>query len=188
MRSLTSLPPPSFSSCFFSLFFHRYAREFPHVPIGYSGHETGVATTVGAVALGACVVERHFTLDRTMKGGDHRASLEPADFARLVAGCRAVRRALGDGVKRVEGPEKPVFAKLAKSLVSARALPRGTVLARADLTWKSPGTGIAVSRLEEVLGKRVARDIEEDVVINEEDVEGLGGGGGGSGGGGGGEA
>lgn len=82
------------------------------VPVGYSGHEVGLPTTTTAVALGACVIERHLTLDRAMWGSDHAASVEPHGFARLVRDIRAIERALGDGVKRVYDGEKPVIEKL----------------------------------------------------------------------------
>lgn len=86
--------------------------EFPHHPIGYSGHEVGLQTSVAAVALGACVVERHITLDRSMWGSDQAASVEPQGFQRMVRDIRAVEAALGDGVKRVYEGEKPIIEKL----------------------------------------------------------------------------
>ena len=93
-------------SCLLSL------RDRYQVPIGYSGHEHGLATTVAAVALGACCVERHITLDRSMWGSDHAASIEPAGFARMVRDIRAVEQAMGDGVKRMLPSEVPIAAKL----------------------------------------------------------------------------
>jgi N-acetylneuraminate synthase len=83
-----------------------------HVPVGYSGHETGLQTTIAAVVLGACVVERHITLDRSMWGSDQAASVEPHGFARLVRDIRVIERAMGDGVKRVYDSEIPVRKKL----------------------------------------------------------------------------
>jgi N-acetylneuraminate synthase len=87
-------------------------KERYQVPVGYSGHETGLAPTVAAVALGACVVERHITLDRAMWGTDQAASVEPHGFARLIKDCRAIERALGDGLKVVYDSEIPVKEKL----------------------------------------------------------------------------
>ncbi len=87
-------------------------KEFPHHPIGYSGHEVGLQTSVAAVALGACIVERHITLDRAMWGSDQAASVEPQGFHRMVRDIRAVEAALGDGVKRVYDAEKPIIEKL----------------------------------------------------------------------------
>lgn len=92
-------------------------RERYGVPIGYSGHERGIATTVAAVALGATIIERHLTLDRSSWGSDQAASLEPAGFARLVRDIRAVESALGDGVKRVYDSERPIIAKLRRVAV-----------------------------------------------------------------------
>jgi N-acetylneuraminate synthase len=86
--------------------------EFPHHPIGYSGHEVGLQTSVAAVALGACIVERHITLDRAMWGSDQAASVEPQGFHRMVRDIRAVESALGDGIKRVYEGEKPIIEKL----------------------------------------------------------------------------
>ncbi|MGE0791456.1 MAG: N-acetylneuraminate synthase family protein [Sandaracinaceae bacterium] len=96
-------------------------RERYGVPIGYSGHERGLATTVAAVALGACVIERHLTLDRTMFGSDQSASIEPQGFARMVRDVRAVEAALGDGVKRVYETEVPIIKKLRRKGMKLRA-------------------------------------------------------------------
>ncbi len=87
-------------------------KEFPNHPIGYSGHEVGLQTTVAAVALGACLVERHITMDRAMWGSDQSASVEPQGFQRMVRDIRAVESAMGDGVKRVYEGERPIIAKL----------------------------------------------------------------------------
>ena len=89
--------------------------EFPNHPIGYSGHEVGLQTSVAAAALGACVVERHITLDRAMWGSDHAASVEPQGFQRMVRDIRAVEAALGDGVKRVYEGERPIMSKLRRT-------------------------------------------------------------------------
>ncbi len=138
--------------------------------VGYSGHERGIALGPVAVALGACVVERHFTLDRTMKGSDHAASLEPAGLEKLVRDIRATEQALGDGVKRMIEGEWPVRRKLAKSVVSAVDLPAGTILARHHLTTKGPGIGLPASDIERLLGGRVTRDVPADTVLQTGDV------------------
>ncbi|MCF7796633.1 MAG: N-acetylneuraminate synthase family protein [Lentisphaeria bacterium] len=148
-----------------------YRKTFPEMVIGYSGHELGIAISEAAVALGAKIVERHFTLDRTMKGGDHAASLEPGGLAKLIRDIRHIEESLGDGEKRVQESEKPFFRKLAKSVVSATAIPRGTPITRDMLTTKGPGTGISPARLAQVLGKTVKIDLAADVVIREEDIE-----------------
>ena len=91
---------------------HKLGEYFPNTPIGYSGHETGLATTVAAVAMGACFVERHFTLDRAMWGSDQAASVEPIGMKRLVSDIRAVETAKGDGIKRVYESELGALSKL----------------------------------------------------------------------------
>lgn len=148
-----------------------FTEEYPNTVIGYSGHEVGVATTLAAVALGAHLVERHFTMDKTLKGGDHKASLEPQEMSTLITQMRSIQAALGDGIKVMAEEEKPVFKKLGKSLVSVGCLKAGTVLTKANLTWKSPGHGILVSRIDEVLGKTLNRDIDDDVVIPADAVD-----------------
>jgi len=147
-----------------------YGREFPTAVIGYSGHELGIAITEAAVALGAKIVERHFTLDRTMKGGDHAASLEPGGFGKLVRDIRHIEAAMGSGVKDLQASEAPIKKKLAKSVVSAVEIPSGTVLRLDMLTTKGPGTGISPARLQDIIGKKVVRDLPADVVLNDDDI------------------
>lgn len=140
------------------------AREFD-VPIGYSDHTPGTAVALAAAALGAAVIEKHLTLDRTLPGPDHAASLEPDEFARLVDGVRTVTRALGDGVKQpVEG--EPELARLVRrSIVAASDLPAGTRLTPAMLTVKRPGTGLPPAALPSVIGRRLRRDIAKDTIV-----------------------
>lgn len=148
-----------------------FQNTFPKAVIGYSGHELGIAITEAAVALGARIVERHFTLDRTMKGGDHAASLEPGGFGKMVRDIRHIEAAMGGTEKQVQDSETPIFKKLAKSIVSAVDIPVGTVLTRSMLTTKGPGTGISPTRLDELIGKQVLHDLKEDVVIVSEDIQ-----------------
>ena len=148
-----------------------YRNRFSDAVIGYSGHELGIAITEAAVALGAKIVERHFTLDRTMKGGDHAASLEPGGFSKLVRDIRHIEAAMGGTVKEVQESEAPIFKKLAKSVVSEVAIPMGTLLTRDMLTTKGPGSGISPARLDEIIGKKVNKDIEADVVLFDTDIE-----------------
>ncbi|HDR05518.1 MAG TPA: N-acetylneuraminate synthase [Candidatus Marinimicrobia bacterium] len=142
-----------------------FQREFPKAIIGYSGHELGIAISEAAVVLGAKIIERHFTLDRTMKGGDHAASLEPGGFAKLVRDIRHIEAAMGGFEKNIQESEKAVFAKLGKSIVSAVRIPAGTVITRDMLTTKGPGTGISPTRMDDVVGKCTIMDIPEDLVI-----------------------
>ncbi len=152
-----------------------YRKEFPGAVIGYSGHELGIAISEASVVLGASIVERHFTLDRTMKGGDHAASLEPSGFAKLVRDIRHIETALGQSEKRIQDSEGPVFRKLAKSIVSATRIPAGSIVTREMLTTKGPGTGLSPARITEVVGLRARRDIPEDVVLKEDDLDWGGG-------------
>lgn len=145
-------------------------RKRYNLLVGYSGHEKGIAVSPAAVALGACLIERHFTLDRTMKGNDHAASLEPQGLSKLVRDIRAVEVALGDGQKRIFDEEIPIRHKLAKSVVSAVDLPAETVLTRDMLTTKGPGTGISAGQLYDLIGLRVRHDIPADTVLTKEDI------------------
>ena len=148
-----------------------FMKEFPDTVIGYSGHEQGIAIPQAAVALGAKIIERHFTLDRTMKGGDHAASLEPQGFAKMVRDIRAIEDAMGSSQKEIQESETPVFKKLAKSIVSAIDIPSGTPITTEMLTTKGPGTGISPMRMNEIIGKTSMRDIAKDQIINEEDIQ-----------------
>lgn len=134
-----------------------------HPLIGYSGHERGTAVTLAAVALGACVVERHFTLDRTMEGPDHAASLEAREFKKLVDGIREIELALGDGgERRVSQGEMINRENLAKSLVAAVPLKQGTVLEAKHIKVRSPGQGLSAQHYEALLGRKVQRDMGEE--------------------------
>ncbi len=146
-----------------------YQRRYDCV-VGYSGHELGIAIPVVAVALGARIVERHFTIDRTMKGRDHAASLEPDGLRKLVRDIRHVEEALGSTEKILVPEEVPVRARLAKSLVTTVPVAKGQVLSRSMLTTKGPGTGLSPARIEEVLGRRAARHLPADVALRDEDV------------------
>lgn len=150
-----------------------YREQFPDAVVGYSGHERGLQISLAAATLGAKVVERHFTLDRTMKGGDHAASLEKAGLEKLIRDIHTVELALGDGVKRLNESERPCFVKLSKSCVSAVPIPAGTVVTRQMVTTKGPGKGISPMYIDSVVGARAARDIEADVVLYAEYFEGL---------------
>jgi sialic acid synthase SpsE len=166
----TSTYPSAFSEVHLNVL-QTYIQEFPHAIIGYSGHEQGISIPPAAVALGAKIIERHFTLDRTMKGGDHAASLEPQGFAKMVRDIRAIEDAMGSSQKEIQESEKPVFRKLAKSIVSAVDITSGTSITTEMLTTKGPGTGISPMRIKEIIGKTSMRDIAEDQVIMEEDIQ-----------------
>jgi len=140
-------------------------RETLAVRVGYSDHTLGIEVAVAAVALGASVIEKHFTLDRNQLGPDHRASLEPAELKAMVEAIRNIEMALGDGVKRPSASEARNMAAARKSLVASRAIHAGEPFTEANLAVKRPGTGISPMRWDEVLGRRAPRDFGPDELI-----------------------
>jgi sialic acid synthase SpsE len=134
------------------------ARAF-FVPVGYSDHTRGIEVALGAVALGACVVEKHFTLDRDLPGPDHRASLEPHELTALVCGIRTVEAALGDGRKRPASGEANTAAVARRSLVAARDMSAGSELTYECVAIKRPGTGLPPMMRPYVIGRRVKEDV-----------------------------
>jgi N,N'-diacetyllegionaminate synthase len=136
-------------------------------PVGYSDHTEGIEASVLAVGAGACLVEKHFTLDKTMEGPDHKASVEPGELAELVRQVRAARSMLGNGQKKPSKSEADVAKAARKSVVAGRRIPKGRRLAMADLAFKRPGTGIPPYMVGKVIGRKARRDIPEDAVIEE---------------------
>jgi sialic acid synthase SpsE len=143
-------------------------RERYGVLVGYSGHERGIAVTEAAATLGACVVERHFTKDRTLAGPDHAASLEPIGLEKLVRDIRHIEVALGSAEKRVAPSEEAVRMRLGKSVVSVHRIAAGTVVRADMLAVKSPGDGIPANELGRLLGRIAAVDVEADTVLPRE--------------------
>ncbi len=139
-------------------------REFG-LPVGYSDHTEGIEIPVAAVALGACVIEKHFTLDRGMEGPDHRASLEPDELAQMVREIRNVEAALGDGVKEPATSELKNIAIARKSIVAARPIAAGELLTDENLTAKRPATGLSPMEWERVVGTPAVHAFEEDQPI-----------------------
>lgn len=129
------------------------------LPVGYSDHTMGVAVSTGAVALGAAVIEKHFTLDRNLPGPDHKASLEPDQLAALVRQIRDIEEALGSDVKAPTSSELPVRDLVRRSVTTVRSLDAGARIVRDDLSLMRPGTGIAPVDLERVIGRKSARAI-----------------------------
>ncbi|MBI2526476.1 MAG: N-acetylneuraminate synthase [Candidatus Rokubacteria bacterium] len=134
-------------------------------PVGLSDHTSGIEIAVAAVARGAAIIEKHLTLDKGLPGPDHRASLDPGEFAALVRATRCVEAALGDGRKRPMPAEADTRRVARKSLVAARAITAGQRLAAADVAIKRPGTGISPADLPRALGRVVRRDVAPDEVI-----------------------
>jgi N,N'-diacetyllegionaminate synthase len=139
-------------------------------PVGLSDHSLGITAAIAATALGAAVIEKHLTLDRSLPGPDHAASLEPDELRRLVEAVRDAYAALGDGEK-VPTPSEAETRRLARrSLVARQALTKGTRLASEDLDARRPGTGISAMRLDEVIGRVLRRDVAADALLDETDL------------------
>lgn len=134
-----------------------------HPLVGYSGHERGINVSLAAVALGACIIERHFTLDRLMEGPDHAASLTHAEFKKMIEGIREIEEALGDGdVRKLSQGEMINRENLGKSLVAARQLSAGTVLGANDIKVRSPGQGLSPQNLSRLVGRTLHRAMHEE--------------------------
>lgn len=140
-------------------------KEFG-VEVGYSDHTKGIEVPIAAVALGATVIEKHFTLDRNMEGPDHKASLEPDELKAMVSAIRNIEKAVGgDGTKHVSESEKKNIAIARKSIVAACDIKVGEEFTEQNLTAKRPGSGISPMRWEEVVGTKAKRDFSEDDLI-----------------------
>ena len=140
-------------------------RDAFGVEVGYSDHTKGIEVPIAAVAMGAAVIEKHFTLDRNMEGPDHKASLEPQELKQMVDSIRHIEAALGSGDKRPSPSEKKNMAVARKSIVAAARIKAGDILTEENITVKRPGNGICPMRWKEVLGTRAVRDFEEDELI-----------------------
>ena len=140
-------------------------RDAFGVKIGYSDHTLGTEVSVAAVAMGATVVEKHFTLDRTLPGPDHKASLEPEELKAMVKAIRNIEQALGDGIKRPSPSELKNKPIVRKSLVAAIAIRTGERLSSANVAVKRPGTGLSPMSGDEVLGRTAIRDFAPDELI-----------------------
>lgn len=139
-----------------------YRNAFPDIVIGFSAHDSGIAMALVGFMLGARAVEKHFTLNRALKGTDHAFSLEPIGMEKLVRDLRRTNVALGDGVKRrLPNEDAPLF-KMGKKIVAARNLPAGHVLAESDITYKCPADGLPPYMVDQVIGKRLMTAIRED--------------------------
>ena len=145
-------------------------RSFGY-PVGFSDHTEGITVAPWAVALGACMIEKHFTLSRTMEGPDHQASLEPDGLTELVRSIRSLESALGDGIKRPTSSELPNRPLMRKSLVVRRRIQKGETLTESDLTAKRPGTGLRPALYEQVIGQKASRIIESGEVLTMSSIE-----------------
>lgn len=135
------------------------------VAVGYSDHTIGIEVPVAAVALGAAVIEKHFTLDRSLPGPDHRASLEPHELASMVRSIRNIEHALGDGMKRPSRSERDNMVIVRKSLVAARPIRKGEPYTPDNVCVKRPGNGLSPMRWDDVMGRPAPRDFDVDEAI-----------------------
>jgi N-acetylneuraminate synthase len=146
-------------------------REFPRYPIGFSDHSLGVELPVAATALGACLIEKHFTLDKSKIGMDNQMATEPEEMAELVRYCEHVQAALGSEERVI--PEELIEQgkKMRRSIIAARDIKKGERIQIEDLDAKRPGTGLPPENMQGLVGKTATRDIEADTLIRETDVK-----------------
>ncbi len=136
------------------------------LPVGYSDHTLGIEVPIAAVALGACVIEKHFTLDKNMEGPDHKASLEPDELKQMVLAIRNIEKALGDGIKKPSSSEIKNIAIARKSIVASRNISKGELFSEENLTVKRPGTGLSPMFWDYVIGKPSPCDFKQDELIH----------------------
>jgi N-acetylneuraminate synthase/sialic acid synthase len=148
-----------------------YRECFPESVVGFSSHDNGIAMPVAAYVLGSRIVEKHFTLNRALKGTDHAFSLEPQGLRKLVRDLQRTRLAIGDGSKTMHQSEAAPVLKMGKKIVAARDLPAGHVLTRQDLALKSPGDGLPPYELDRVVGRTLRHPINEDAALTFELLE-----------------
>ena len=148
----------------------RTIAEVTGMPVGYSDHTRGIAVSAAAVALGATVIEKHFTIDTTLAGPDHRASLDPHELAAMVASIRAVEQCLGSSTKAPTASELPIRALVRRSVTLLRDLAQGESIGLADVALLRPGTGIAPADLDRVTGKRAVRALAAGSTLQWADV------------------
>lgn len=140
-------------------------KEAHKVEVGYSDHSNGIEVAIAAVAKGATIIEKHFTLDRNMEGPDHKASLEPKELSLMIQSIRNIEKALGDGEKRLMDSEIKNVAIVRKSIVAARQIHKGEVFTENNLNTKRPGNGISPMMWDDVIGEYAKRDFELDEMI-----------------------
>jgi len=139
-------------------------KEFD-LPVGYSDHTLGILVPVMAVAMGAQVLEKHFTLNKNLPGPDHKASLEPEELKEMIKTIREVEKALGDGIKKPTKSEEKIKKVVRKSIVAKVDIPKGTKITKDMLDIKRPGTGIEPKYLKKIIGRVAKKDIFKDEVI-----------------------
>jgi len=136
-----------------------------NIQVGYSDHTPGIEIPVAAVAMGASVIEKHFTIDKTMDGPDHKASLEPSELTDMVRAIRNVQSAMGNGIKKPSESEKKNMTAARKSIVAAKNIEQGETLTETNLAVKRPGHGISPLKWDEVLGTKAKQNYKKDDLI-----------------------
>ena len=140
------------------------------VDVGYSDHTLGIEVPIAAVALGASVIEKHFTLDRGLEGPDHLASLEPAELKEMISAIRKVEDCLGTGVKEITEAEKENMAVARKSLFYANDFDEGHVLRDGDLIAKRPADGVSPMEIDSLIGKKLLCPVSKNKMLNRKDL------------------
>ncbi|MFY9100646.1 N-acetylneuraminate synthase family protein [Aliarcobacter cryaerophilus] len=146
-------------------------EEFPNYPIGFSDHSIGIEIPVASIALGACLIEKHFTLDKSKIGMDNQVATEPDEMKTLVQSCNNVQLALGSKERIVLEEELKKRKEMRRSVVANKDLKAGDIIKLEDLDVKRPGTGIAADKIFELVGKKLGKDVDKDSVIFEWDCE-----------------
>jgi N,N'-diacetyllegionaminate synthase len=136
-----------------------------NVSVGYSDHSQGIEVAIAAVALGASVIEKHFTIDKNLPGPDHKASLEPDELRRMITGIRSIELAMGNGIKRVMPSEISNQLIVRKSIVAKVNIKKGEIFSFENLTTKRPGTGVSPQKIDEIIGTKSDRDYLADELI-----------------------
>ena len=148
-----------------------FRNRYTSPVIGFSSHDSGIAMATAAYALGARVIEKHFTLNRTLKGTDHAFSLEPQGLRKMIRDLDRLHLAMGDGQKRQFASERDPLQKMGKKMVFVRAMPSGAVLTHEDSAFKSPGDGMAPWMIDQVVGKRLIRDMKAEEALDISDLQ-----------------
>jgi N,N'-diacetyllegionaminate synthase len=146
-------------------------RNAFNLPVGLSDHTLGVAIPIAAVALGACVIEKHFTLDKSLPGPDHQASLEPHELTQMVKAIRDVEKAMGDGNKTPTEEEKQIQKVARRSIVAGVDIPQGTIITEQMLATKRPGTGLEPRHIDMVIGRKTRKSIKANELVLLEMIE-----------------
>lgn len=147
----------------------QFREIFPETVIGLSSHDRGIAFPVVAFALGARIIEKHFTLDRSMKGTDHAFSLEPSGMQKMVRDLNLTKRAMGDGLKKIHAREREAVRKMGKMMVYSRDLEEGHEFTRGDFSLKSPRDGISPQEIDIVIGKKLIKNVSKNLTVKKSD-------------------